>query len=181
MVLIQASIETLEKFSRVVNAGFIVDYEHKESIKHHLLANKSVPSDFWSNVEPLSGFKSSSILADENFRRELGSMVGELVTGGQRRPNLEGSAVCFLPVVGTDSLGKENQPQGQEESRESDRSREHQRGEHHQLLDPGNEKNGERRQSTSRHLTTVGRTEFAWDMNLILRTRQTPLLWSGWY
>ena len=92
MVLIQASIDNLEKFYRVVNAGFIVDGEQKESIKQNLLANENVTSNFWSNVGRLSGFKSSGILTNEDFRRELGSMVGKLVEGGQPRPNLEGSA-----------------------------------------------------------------------------------------
>ena len=54
MVLVQSSIDNLETFSRVVNAGFTVDSEQKESIKQHL--RKSMPSDFWSNVEHLCGF-----------------------------------------------------------------------------------------------------------------------------
>ena len=81
----------------MVNAGFIVDGEQKESIKQHLLANKSVPSDFWSNVERLSGFKSRGILTDGDFPRELGSMVGELVKGGQTRLNLEVSVTSSFP------------------------------------------------------------------------------------
>ena len=67
MVLIQASTDNLDKYSRVINAGFIVDGEQKESIKQHRLANKSMPRDFWSNILRLSHFKSSGILTDEDL------------------------------------------------------------------------------------------------------------------
>ena len=48
MVLIQVLNDKLEEFWKVVNTGFILDGEQKESIKQHFLASKSVPSDFWS-------------------------------------------------------------------------------------------------------------------------------------
>ena len=105
-------------------------------------------------------------------------MVGELVKGGQPRPNLEG----FAPASSPSSLPTRpatNETQGQEGGHESGRNREHQRPEHHHVLDPDDERTGERKQSTSRHLTTMGRTEFAWDTNLILQPLQMPLLRSN--
>ena len=91
MVLIQVLNDKLEEFWKVVNTGFILDGEQKESIKQHFLASKSVPSDFWSSVLRLSGSKSSGIPTDEDFRSELWSMVEEIVKGGQPHSNLEAS------------------------------------------------------------------------------------------
>ena len=42
MPLSDASIGNLEKLSRCIDAGFLKDQSHKESIKKHVMTNKIV-------------------------------------------------------------------------------------------------------------------------------------------
>ena len=75
----------------MVGGGSIVDNEQKGSIKKHLLANKNVADEFWSNVESLAGLKSSGMLTEANYRRELDLMVEGLVKGAKRPSKREGA------------------------------------------------------------------------------------------
>ena len=71
MPLSDASIGNLERLSRCIDAGFLKDQSHKESINKHAMANKVVDEQCWSHIERLAGLLSSGILTTEGNHQQI--------------------------------------------------------------------------------------------------------------
>jgi hypothetical protein len=85
MPLSDASIGNLERLSRFIDAGFLKDQSHKESIKKHAMANKVVDEQFWSHIERLAGLLSSGILTTEDHQQQIQEKVEALLRTGESR------------------------------------------------------------------------------------------------
>ena len=83
MPLSDASIGNLERLSRCIDAGFLKDQIHKESVNKHAMANKVVDEQFWSHIERLAGLLSSSILTTEGHQQQIHEKVEALLRTGE--------------------------------------------------------------------------------------------------
>ena len=81
--LSDASIGNLERLSKCIDAGFLEDQSHKESIKKHAMANKVVDEQFWSHVERLASLLSSGILTTEDHQQQIHEKVEALLRTGE--------------------------------------------------------------------------------------------------
>ena len=83
MPLSDVSIGSLERLSRCIDAGFLKDQSHKESIKKHAMANKVVDEQFWSHIERLAGLLSSGILTTNVHQQQIHEKVEALLRTGE--------------------------------------------------------------------------------------------------
>ena len=83
MPLSDASIGNFERLSRCIDAGFLKDQSHKESINKHAMANKVVEEQFWSHIERLAGLLSSGILTTEGYQQQIHEKVEALLRTGE--------------------------------------------------------------------------------------------------
>ena len=83
MPLSDASIGNLERLSKCIDAGFLKDQSHKESINQHAMTNKIVDEQFWSHIERLAGLLSSGILTTEDHQQQIHEKVEALLRTGE--------------------------------------------------------------------------------------------------
>ena len=83
--LSDAPIGNLERLSRCIDAGFLKDQNHEESIKKHAMANKVVDEQFWSHIERMAGLLSSGIFTTEDHQQQIQEKVEALLRTGESR------------------------------------------------------------------------------------------------
>ena len=83
MPLSDASIGNLERLSRGIDAAFLKDQSHKESIKKYAMANKVVDELFWSHIERLTGLLPSGILTTGDHHQQMHEKVEALLLTGE--------------------------------------------------------------------------------------------------
>ncbi|CBN79576.1 hypothetical protein Esi_0011_0169 [Ectocarpus siliculosus] len=82
MLLSDAFIGNLERLSSFVDAGYIKESRHDDSIKKHVTANKSIDDTFWSHVERMANLLSSGTFTATDNTEQLDAKVAHVVRDG---------------------------------------------------------------------------------------------------
>lgn len=88
--LSNTSTGNLERLGTFVDASYLKDQRHKESIKRLVTTNKNVNEQFWSHVKRLAGLLSKGMLTADKYQQHRDEKVEGFLQNGEPQSEAPG-------------------------------------------------------------------------------------------